>query len=568
MERDSSDEEDDRENLIDSNHASKIRRSSFEIGEFQSRVSRSFAFNKRYLIVIFLAVFLIIAFFSFDIGRLFRSTSSVRIAPKVDRMREAELHALYLLRNQQIELLNLWNRTSTRSKPESLIPNVNSTSSNSSSNATLGPASKPLPPSISFDDFRSALFDQIKLNKEIQETLLSAHRVGNVSDLADDDAGPAFVGFGADTCRKVDRTVLRQTIEWKPKSNRYLFAICISGQMSNHLICLQKHMFFAALLSRMLVLPSPKFDYQYDRVIDIDHLNQCFGRKVAISFEEFSESKKGHLHIDRFICYMAKPPCFLDEEQVKRLKALGISMGKLESAWPEDAKLAEPKKRVVDEILPKFSCDDEVLAIGDIFYADVEEEWVMQPGGPLAHKCKTVIQPSRLIMLTAQRFVQTFLGGNFVALHFRRHGFLKFCNAKKESCFFPVPQAAECILRVAERANAPVIYLSTDAAESETNLLQSLTLLNGKMIPLVKRPTHTSVEKWDALLYRNHLGGDDQVDAMLDKTICAMSNVFIGASGSTFTEDILRLRKDLGYASVCDEYLCRGEQPNFIADSE
>lgn len=55
---------------------------------------------------------------------------------------------------------------------------------------------------------------------------------------------------------------------------------------------------------------------------------------------------------------------------------------------------------------------------------------------------------------------------------------------------------------------------------------------------------------------------------MLDKTISAMSSVFIGASGSTFTEDILRLRKDWGTASDCDEYLCQNEQPNFVADHE
>lgn len=59
-----------------------------------------------------------------------------------------------------------------------------------------------------------------------------------------------------------------------------------------------------------------------------------------------------------------------------------------------------------------------------------------------------------------------------------------------------------------------------------------------------------------------------KVEAMLDKTICAMSSVFIGASGSTFTEDILRLRKDWGTGSDCDEYLCQNEQPNFIADHE
>lgn len=84
-------------------------------------------------------------------------------------------------------------------------------------------------------------------------------------------------------------------------------------------------------------------------------------------------------------------------------------------------------------------------------------------------------------------------------------------NMKKESCFFPIPQAAECIMRVIERANAPVIYLSTDAAHSETNLLQSFLILNGRTVPLVRRPDHSYAEKWDALLYRNHIGGDIQV---------------------------------------------------------
>lgn len=171
---------------------------------------------------------------------------------------------------------------------------------------------------------------------------------------------------------------------------------------------------------------------------------------------------------------------------------------------------------------------------------------------------------------------------------------------KKESCFFPIPQAAGCILRIIEKANAPVIYLSTDASGSETNLLQSLVVFNDRQVPLVRRPEHEGSEKWDALLYRKHMGGDDQVytnsrpllsswflywvemvwlnskplrllmqvEAMLDKTICALSNVFIGSSGSTFTEDIFRLRRGWGSMSYCDEYLCQGELPNYIAELE
>lgn len=56
------------------------------------------------------------------------------------------------------------------------------------------------------------------------------------------------------------------------------------------------------------------------------------------------------------------------------------------------------------------------------------------------------------------------------------------------------------------------MYLSTDAAESETGLLQSLVVVNGKTVPLVKRPARNSAEKWDALLYRQGIEGDAQVE--------------------------------------------------------
>lgn len=100
-------------------------------------------------------------------------------------------------------------------------------------------------------------------------------------------------------------------------------------------------------------------------------------------------------------------------------------------------------------------------------------------------------------------------------------------NAKKPSCFYPIPQAADCITRLAERAKAPVIYLSTDAAESETSLLQSLVVLNGKTIALVKRPPRNSAEKWDSLLYRHHLEDDSQV-----KLYCQTFSKWLGCGDS------------------------------------
>lgn len=326
-------------------------------------------------------------------------------------MRESELHALYLLKQQQLGLLSIWNQ-----------------SSSSESNSTFSVTSDNLLNSSSpfLEDLKLSLFRQISLNKEIQNVLLSPHKSGNSSSIEVGEGDPAFVGAGFDRCRKVDQDLSRRrTIEWNPKSNKYLFAICASGQMSNHLICLEKHMFFAAILNRVLVIPSSKLDYQYSRVLDVDHVNKCLGRKVVISFEEFSEIQKKHLQIDKFICYFSKPnPCYFDEEHVKKLNNLGVSTGKLESPWDEN--IQRPNKRTVQDIESKFSSNDDVIAIGDVFYADVENDWFMQPGGPIAHKCKTLIEPSHLIMVTAQRFIQTFLGSDFIALHFRRHGFLKF----------------------------------------------------------------------------------------------------------------------------------------------
>ncbi|CAN6467708.1 unnamed protein product [Victoria cruziana] len=518
-----SDVEDDRHRLIErpEEEAKKIQRSNFEIGEEVRKMPRFRPFrmiNKWYIVAIFIPVIVVVVFFSFGSTKLFGDFPSLSFKStpysSADRMRESELKALYLLRRQKLGFVRLWNLTSVNSTAS----NVSYlSSSNSTANVSDSTKRKVPEPPILVDDLRSELLRQIRVNEEIQHTLLSSHMAGNESEFLE-YASPDFdvsEGYMINRCSKIGTPANLRRIEWKPDPKKFLLAICLSGQMSNHLICLEKHMFFAALLGRTLVFPSSKIDYQYERVLDINHINDCFGVKVVLTFEEFAEKRKGRLHIDRFICYISNPPCFLDEDHIKKLERVGISMGKPTAAWPKGSE----ENRVADDIVGKFSCADEVLAVGDLFYAKVEEEWVMQTGGPIKHKCKSLIQPNRLIILTAQRFIQTFLGENFIALHFRRHGFLKFCNAKKESCYFPIPQAANCILRKVEKTNAPVIYLSTDAAESETDLLQSLIVLDGHVVPLFKRPSHTSVEKWDALLYRNHLGSDDQVFLSLSRSL-------------------------------------------------
>lgn len=427
MDRELSDEEEDRENLISQNARPnevvkspdhRNHRSAFQIDdEFRNRVARRF--NKRYIFAIVLPLVILIVYLTTDLKNVFRMrVPSIRDiggnGPLANRMRESELRALHLLKQQEMDLVKMWDYYTIMADASnfSLVNNSNSVNSKSGNNNVL------------VEELKSRVFDQISLNKKIQGILLSAHESEGSVDLTENNTDVSLSDWAS--CRKVDQRLSeRRTIEWNAKSNKYLFAICVSGQMSNHLICLEKHMFFAALLNRILVIPSSKVDYEFRRVLDIDHINKCVGRTVVMTFEEFAESKKNHVHIDRFMCYFSSPqPCFMDDERVKKLKGSGVSLSKVEAVWKEDVK--KPKRRTDQDVLAKFSSDDDVIAIGDVFFADVEREWVMQPGGPIKHECKTLIEPSRLILLTAQRFIQTFLGKDFVALHFRRHGFLKF----------------------------------------------------------------------------------------------------------------------------------------------
>ena len=113
----------------------------------------------------------------------------------------------------------------------------------------------------------------------------------------------------------------------------------------------------------------------------------------------------------------------MDDEHVNKLKSLGISMNKLEAAWVEDVK--KQTKRTMQDVMAKFSSNDDVIAIGAVFFAAVEQDFVMQPGGPLAHKCRTLIEPNRLIMLTAQCFIPTFWGGEICCTSFPASRILK-----------------------------------------------------------------------------------------------------------------------------------------------
>lgn len=315
-------------------------------------------------------------------------------ANKENRVMHAELRVLALLKQQESGLLSLYNSTSNSTR---------------------------------LDDIHTSALEQLRLNQEIQQTLLAGYSSGVGSSLSTVEAQQRL------QCKKVfiSERKTKTDLVWQPRSNRFLLAICVSGQFSNRLICIEKHMLYAALLNRTLVLPNKKHEvwaYDIENTLDVGHVQSCIGTKTVITFEQFEIARQRNIHVDRFICYFRS--CYLDQEKQQRLKLSGITWSHWEDAWPDDPELSGdhvPSHPHMNDFLSKFSVEDEVIAIGDVFYADVEDQWQQQPGGPISHPtCDTIVQPSRTIVLTAQRFIQTYLGDNFLSFHFRRHGWLVF----------------------------------------------------------------------------------------------------------------------------------------------
>lgn len=326
-------------------------------------------------------------------------------------------------------------------------------------------------------------------------------------------------------------------------------------------------MWFAAVLNRTLVLPPGRLDYMYEHLLDIAHMQQCLGSgsntsnstAVVMTFEDFEAARgKKNLHIEKLICYMHD--CYFDSERQSKWEEVGFTFGARRDAWG-----VHEGRRTRDSVVARMGGEEEVIAVGDLFYAEVEGAAGFTVA---ALGCRGAVRPHRGVVVAAERFVQTYLGARFVAVHFRRHGFLVFCNkqAPGASCFYPVPQAARCIESKVREVGAEVVFLSTDAAESEVGGL--VVALAARGVTVVRRSTaHEALAKWDAVLWRQ-AGREAEagVMAMVDKTICAMAVAFVGTRSSSFSAHIQSMRRDMLTASSCDANLCDGfGSPSFIA---
>ncbi|MCD9640292.1 hypothetical protein HAX54_025495 [Datura stramonium] len=223
MERETSDkEEEDQQNLIAQSERGNNRSESpvcttFQIDDVNDETANprrfNFSFSKWYFLAIIVPVFILILYFTTDVDNLFgTSFVNANYNVSVNRMRESELRALYLLRQRQLGLFKLSNSTLL---DNSLNATSNKAAANNSNFVSTSSFSSAL-----FEELKLNLLSQISLNKQIQQALLSSHQLGNLLNASYNATDSSFNDYGGlHRCRKMDyRLSERRTIEWKSRS--------------------------------------------------------------------------------------------------------------------------------------------------------------------------------------------------------------------------------------------------------------------------------------------------------------------------------------------------------------
>ncbi|CAI5491886.1 unnamed protein product [Closterium sp. Naga37s-1] len=93
--------------------------------------------------------------------------------------------------------------------------------------------------------------------------------------------------------------------------------------------------------------------------------------------------------------------------------------------------------------------------------------------------------------------------------------------------------------------NLTTLFLATDTNDEEVKELEKIMRTYIPNLRLVRQPTFLTGEDWAAVLAQANFTHMFTVQAMLDKVICAMADVFSGTDASSFSLDITRIRAGL-----------------------
>ncbi|GAQ79568.1 hypothetical protein KFL_000330140 [Klebsormidium nitens] len=375
---------------------------------------------------------------------------------------------------------------------------------------------------------------------------------------------------------------VRKSLEWNPRPDKYLLAWCLMGKFTNRLICHMKFMTISALLGRTLIWPQEDFQFNYTTALDMPRVKRCFTPEsqransdkvpIILTLEEYRE--QGHNENVTIRCLQAD--CLSRVEMAERFDQQGFAYHEDEDNpdWGLEFGAITTLKQVQDRYAPLH--DVGVLAIGDPYGIDIREEergdsarvvarwtstgivnsWNLQSGNLTAQNCAPAVLPNEAIMVAARNFVRAFFGAiPFLSIHIRRGDFFEFDHLMPS-----ITDVGLCIrATLLVHPEMKVVFAATNASPPELALLRQLV-----QVPIVVLDNdHTIAASWNNVL-ENQFGAnwneDTLILSMLDKAICSLSTVFLSSSLSTFSLDILRIRRGLGNVHCHDGDFCKAMQ--------
>lgn len=428
----------------------------------------------------------------------------------------------------------------------------------------------------------------------------------------------------AETCKRAGVAPLSpsQKLRWNPRPERYLLATCTRGRMSNRALCMGQYVLAAVLLQRTLVVPNMDLNpttgprsgghkghlpYRLDLVFNIDHARRCSGHSRSIlSLDEYREQQEAAgqpkvLPVDRFVCWMPKKFC-------ARSWSI-MTQDHQHILFPQIAE--SPSSNIsspvtMEEFLATFGhLDDRVISLGDLFSSEISDapplhrllSWYHN--GTTQRKCQLVIRPHDAVIQTAQRFVSQVTGTRFASLHLRRSDFYRDVPEPQRGLkYWSIHQVAECISQRLQESplggmdnerggwggggrggeddrgakegregvaseglgGSQMLFVATDAAESDVNLLQALLTASSRPdrpIALVRLPSMKGAA-WAKSLSKMSLAQDALAIALVEKLVCSMGSSFFASPRSSFSAHINQMRTAFGVSTCSDQFICEG----------
>ncbi|GAQ87070.1 O-fucosyltransferase family protein, partial [Klebsormidium nitens] len=368
-------------------------------------------------------------------------------------------------------------------------------------------------------------------------------------------------------CQQRKLGMLEGNVPWEAAENKYLIAGCHIGGFSNRMVCLQKSMNLAVALKRTLVIApwtqleessggdNVQVDLDPADVLDLRLANYCTGEAQSLSWADFQQVNQG-LTVQGLCVY------HIDEKQ--RCVG-GMQLGK-DMLHAEFGAIDVLGSDVTDvQTALNFSAD--VLWVSEATH--LSTLWQYNP----SVKCNLVnevLQPSGTIRLAAKKYILSALGSEYAAVHLRRGDFLDYVKLTGDQSKFtrintspderyvtiPIPQVAECLIAGLRGSGIRTLFMATNAPSSEMEQLTSLLAMAG--IQTVRLP---GMDDWGQYRWAKSLPTTNQVQALLEKFICASSTVFISSHGSIFSENIANMRWAWQMQGCHDHELCTNRSP-------